>query len=1016
MKPSGYLLLAKAMAALGAGLVCACHGTDGTGPRSAEFRGFAAAAPGSPSQGFAARGLRGPDDATVVGARLLPETLGEARSWGTEPGGGQRAIVGGVRVVSSALDGGLVASTDRFPTSPSSVVSLPPRLGGGFLFAAGTRVWRSSTWLGDAIPIVATTQPVEEVVVGLDRVYVRFATSLAAVDPRTGASLDLGPLPAAPHLGPLAALDAWRAAAVADLRGMLVTADAGASWQRVLLPFDPQEVALLGQSFAVMAPHTGEWWRVGTDGQSEPLAVAPRVGPTSIPPPPRADPVMRIFGPHPLVAAVESGWPLLDATAVVARSGALARVRLSDGVVVEVVFDAFPLRLARCHPLSLASARHPAAFGFVCGESEGETRLFSWDPARSGLNEIRRFDDPREVLAFGNGALGVRGPCRGREAERDAPVATWCVMTPQGEWSELRIRGGNTDTARLVLLSDGRGVVVRPPTAGDLSTATLTLLDRIDGERRVDLPIRVPAIRADVARALRFGVWMDGFEERRPGVVGGWVDGAGSVVGIEIEINGDARIGEYIRDAGSPVVSGRWGFGWTASRRGFETIDGGMTWTKGIALPDPIADPLAAGQRVCGPIGCLMAGWLRVGWGPRVLAPAPEPAPLRPSRSAYARTLQLECEPASPAGAVFPPFSRKAAPPVPSGYSGVTADALSLADTSHRGAVAARLYAWGPTAGDWSALGRWEIRWDWPWGLRTNAMAASGRTPWPTADAAQRSLGAPTTWTFVSADDADHALLVARRPSGTPSVEVFALENGRPPLEVVTFDAAPLADFDAAIRIAGRWYLATPQRGAERKAAVVWSLDGPVAREIARVPRTGSQGRSTVRLARRTDGRALGLAVEGQPDIHQPASTWVVGVDLSTGATADPVPLQLLDPADRPIALCTGDDSGWELDMPYPGDVHVRVGDQWDSSLRAALVRFTLSRERACVAGAVGWVDGFGANAAGAPPRAAGSAGFDPATRAISASLYFSARESVVEQAASRTEGVTRFAVRCWLR
>jgi len=1010
VEPTRFLLLAKGISALSAGLVSACHGTEGAGPRSVEPPGFAARAPSpaSASQAFAMRGLQAPDDPTQAGVRLLPETLGEARSWGTEPGGGQRAIVAGVRVVSSALDGGLVASTDRFPTSPSSVVALPVRLGGGFLFAAGTHVWRSSTWLGEAIPIVVAPKPVDQVVVGLDRVYVRFATSLAAVDPRTGALLDLGPLPAAPHLGPFAALDAWRALAVADLRGVLVTVDAGASWQSVSLPFDPQEVIALGQSFAVASPHSSEWWQVRTDGQSEPHAVAPRVGPTL--PPAGVDATARIFGPHPLVAAVESGWPLLDATAVVARSGALARIRLSDGVVVEVVFDAFPLRLARCHPLSLASARQPGAFGFVCGEPQGETRLYAWDPVRSGLNEIRRFEDPRQVLAFGNGAMGVRGKCRGGQGDRSGQEAAWCVMTPRGDWSELRIRGSDADRARPVVLSDGRSVVVRPPVAGDLSTATLTLLERIDGDARVDVPIRMPAIRADVARALGFGVWMDGFEERRPGVVGGWVDGAGSVVGIEIAINGEARVGEYIRDAGSPVVSGRWGFGWTASRRGFETIDGGMTWTKEIPLPDPIADPRGGRERVCGPIGCLMAGWVRVGWGPRVSASAPEPTPLRPTRSPYARTLHLQCEPVSPAGSpAFPPSSGKAAPRVPTGYSGVTADALNLADTSHRGAAAARLYAWGPTAGDWSALGRWEVRWDWLWGSRISPMAASGPAPWPTSDAAQRSLGAPTTWTLVSADDADHALLVARRPPGAPSVEVFALESGRSPLEVLTVDGTPFPDFDTAIRIAGHWYLTTSQRGAERKATVVWTLDGPVAHEIARVPRTGPLARPTVRLARRTDGRALGLAVEGQPDIHQPASIWVVGVDLYTGATTDPVPLPLLDRSDRPVALCTGDDSGWELDMPYPGDVFVRVGDRWDSSLHAALVRLTLSRERACVGRAVGWVDGFGANAADAMRRAGSSAGFDAATRTINASLYS------FDRAGPPTDGVTRVAVRCWL-
>jgi hypothetical protein len=552
--------------------------------------------------------------------------------------------------------------------------------------------------------------------------------------------------------------------------------------------------------------------------------------------------------------------------------------------------------------------------------------------------------------------------------------------------------------------------------AGDLSTATLTLVDGVDdgakSKTTAQLGIRIPPVRAEVARALEVGVWMDGFEERRPGVLSGWVDGAGAVVGIEIATNGEARIGEYIRDAGAPFVSGRWGFGWTASRRGFETIDGGMTWTKEISLPDSIADPQAARERVCGPIGCLVAGWVRVGWGARPAAPGAEPPPLQPWRSAYARALQLHCAPASPAGPLAPaPPSGGAAPRVAPGYSVVTAEAANFGDASRRGAASARLYAWGPTTGDWSALGRWEVRWDWPWGSAIGSRAASGPAPWPTLDAALRSLGVPTNWTLVNADDADHALLVARRP-GASGVEVFVLEGGRPPLEVLTA-GAPFPDLEAAVRVAGHWYAAGPQRGAERKATVVWILDGPVAHELVRVPRASPLARPpAVRLARRTDGRALGVAVDGQPDLREPTSIWIVGVDLDTGATADPVSLPSLDGSDRPIALCTGDDSGWELEMPFPGDVQVRVGDRWESSLRAALVRATLSRERACVGGVAGWVDGPAPSAADPLRRAVGSADFNPAVPTIGANLY-SARASGPERAGQQSGALARFPVRC---
>ena len=145
---------------------------------------------------------------------------------------------------------------------------------------------------------------------------------------------------------------------------------------------------------------------------------------------------------------------MTDGTALVARDGSLVRVRIADGAVVETQADAFPLKPARCHPLSLARAVEPGAFGFVCGEPRGTTLVLRWDPEQSRLIELRRFDSPREVLASGSGSLAVRGRCAAQDADEvrsDDPEhghpppardrQDWCLMGPDGDWSEMHFSG-----------------------------------------------------------------------------------------------------------------------------------------------------------------------------------------------------------------------------------------------------------------------------------------------------------------------------------------------------------------------------------------------------------------------------------------------------------------------------------------------------------------------------------------------------------------------------------------------
>jgi hypothetical protein len=926
--------------------------------------------------------------------RLVPADLREARGWGPEPGGGLRGTVVGVRFLVSG--DALLTASARLPAAPSDVVTVPRRMGGGFLFVMGAQVWRSETWLGPVRPLVQSASAVGDVLVGLDRAYLLSASgTLSAFDPQSGTGEDIGPLPSSPRMGQLAAVDAWRAVAIADFRGAMLTLDAGQSWHPLELGDEPLDVSTSGSSIVVRgvgAERRTEWWEIGPDGQASRLPAAP--APPSMPT--LQDVIAhRLGGPlgaDPLGAAIEDGWPLADRTALVARDGALARVRLDDGTYAQVVAEAFALRPSRCHAVSLATPSEPGAFGFVCGEPRGQTVVYRWDAAHASLATLRAFDTPRQILAFGNGSLAARGSCAADAPDPDGESTAdveraWCVMTSGGGWTERRFRGERVSRARIVVLADGRVALVRPPD-GELATARLTVVDGPVAEHRA---LHFPLLRDDVAKALVRGVWLDGFEERRPGVLGGWVDAAGAVVGVEIALDGTVRVGEYIRDAGAPVASGRWAFGWTGSRRAFETTDGGMTWTKSVDVPEPIAPIGATAERACGPVGCIAAGWLKVGWSTG--APA-EPSPAWPptllARGARRPpALRLECERgASEAvgppglgggvrpgfgqpslilpGASLPAFCGMPGPARPSDAPAVVSEIAEGLGWSRRVSPVGMVYVWGPPGGDWDKLGRWEVRWRSP---TAGCGVASSVAPWVGPDAASRALGragasAPAL-TLASGEDASHALLLERRPGG---FDLLALDSGHAPRAIRRADGDVFPDIEAVRQFGGRWYVVSAQAPSEIAATVVWRLDGDSAREVGRFPRLGPQGRMAAHLARRAQGHAIGVVVEGRPDATQPPRLWLDSVDPETGEIAAPEPLAPLDFGGGAADICTGDDDGWQLDLPYAGNVQIDLLPHATAELQSVLLTIRVSSSSACIEHMAGaWSDDLPTVAAGPP-------------------------------------------------
>src|SRR6185503_4576920 len=201
-------------------------------------------------------------------------------------------------------------------------------------------------------------------------------------------------------------------------------------------------------------------------------------------------------------AAALHGWPDSPGSALVAAGGALARVQLSDGKLIDVAEHAMP-DTGSCHAVSLG-----AGIGFVCGEERGRTAVYAFVPPL-GVRQVMSFDEPRYVASSGNGALVIRGGC-GRGASL---YDMYCIRSASGARREIRV-SGDLGVERVVALADGRAAVIVPPRLGE--AGRLTIVDA--SGRKHSVKLSLPAREPPVLALLKRGLWLDGFSELSPGV------------------------------------------------------------------------------------------------------------------------------------------------------------------------------------------------------------------------------------------------------------------------------------------------------------------------------------------------------------------------------------------------------------------------------------------------------------------------------------------------------------------
>lgn len=935
----------------------------------------------------------------VTPSRLMPDLVGERGVVAYEDGH-KRVLIDRMRLVAYE-DGSLERATELLPVGAVTSIAMPSRVGGGFLFYAqtggGTQLWRAPTWLGKLQPVVTLSAVASEIIPGFDRLYVRFASNnkLAALDPTTGEAMSLAPLPPAAAYGSLLFADGWRAVIDTDLRGPLATFDAGSTWRPVGIRERITAIPNIGGDPTVLVQ--GGQYRIDARGGVTFRAEASRSGgeaedselPAGRPPGP--------FGRRPLRAAVEDGWPDAPDSAVVARGGALARVSLTDGTVLAMTEQAYPDRQANCHAVRLGSS-----FGFVCGEREGPTSIYAFEPPLA-MRQVIRWKRPRFVSSSGNGALVVRGACSD-EAAPLADTRAYCVLRDGGKTREIRVKGEQLGFERVIALSDGREAVLVPPRAG--STGQLTILK---GSSMSSVLLRLPAEPKSVAKELKNGMWLEGFEEREPGVLSGWVEAGGPIIGIRISLDGKVKAGDVRLDPGGAVLSGRFGLSVAEGGRAAETTDGGMTWHP-FDLPERDDDDEPGSRaRACGPVGCAIKGWIRVGWGKSSVtddldSASSPPAFYLPIRASIA--LGLEC---SVTGTVTPPPPPppKTKPEAPSlrpsivGFGSfgrrrevlpawipfrntpapaLQADEVGVDNGAPYELITMRAYAWGKKGADWTRAGRWLIRFDDRFdpggGVRSSSASVS---PWSDEAMAADALGTTSyglTW-GATLDPSGRAALISACRSSICSL--YAVSDGQPVLPLRD-TAGRTSAFQkpfvgGAARMGETWFFLT--QGASYDAVALWRSDLGVSRQI------GSYFRPTharysppeaPRLVRRALGGGLGILFGSSPEPGDRAGNfYVTPVDPESGEVGEAIRLTRRDLSGEVPERCAPGQDGWLLDASLDATPAIELVGGY-ASLDSVELRMRIDPGFACVEAMSARMDGTFTKPAGAPPSSPPSA------------------------------------------
>lgn len=861
----------------------------------------------------------------------------DARVSELEPDGSVLSIEHGLRIVRHP-DARIERATETFPDGGAVVVlRLPPRFGGGFLFRAtldgATSLYGARSFTGSLVPLVRLPFEAADVVLGVDRLIATSSRTRAAVgiDPLTGdVSGGVGALPASAGYGGIAGRDGWMLAVETDVRGVLVTFDAGESYRPLGVVTTSPGVLSQGSRILIGTPKgarellpSGEL----RDLESPTLdamfqAVDASSGDEVLPEDQQALTESSLEG-EPLELAARYGIPDTPSSAVVTHAGSLTRVSLEDGRVLGTTAHVTP-ESAVCEGIRLGKG-----IGFVCGQTGGGgTTIFALGTPLA-LTPVLELDGPRRVLPNGLGAIAITGGC----SPGPASTHRYCIVSASGERVDVDVRGD----PRVAALSSGAVAMLAPPGSGE--PGKITVRDRGGQERSARLVLS--GLGKPARDLLSHGLWLDGLIEVEPGVLSGWVFGGSSFAGVRVKLDGTVVAGSLKSTPEGAIVSGRFallrGDGGSAA----ETIDGGMTWSD-LVLPDVAEPSELEGARGCTEVGCSAGSFVRIGWGAsgKDLSPAAQPPDARLDLKRFV-SWSFECAPTGVTDSARAIVSR---PPSRGGKPGARAlpvpalrDASALDSSAFRPflglpaperaegdlgfdfgtedhVVQVRGYAFGPRDAAWDRAGSWVVRGvDRFAASRAIWSTAVSRPPWADARAAAEVFGSDPShrvineWGAVLDPGNEGGLLFMKTGTRT---DLAVVERDRAIVFVRNADEFALERPAGAVKVGGRYYLGLAP---SPRTFQVLSIDNGLLTQLASFPRVVEDAPARLVRSRRGDALGLWVTAHGQSGTRAGGDTWLIyPVDPEKGEAFPPLVVSRDATAHAP-APCDPEQDGWVL-------------------------------------------------------------------------------------------------------
>jgi hypothetical protein len=815
-------------------------------------------------------------------------------------------------------------------------MQLPARLGGGWLFvlASNENTWlmRADKFTGNLLPIGNVEVPTRAVTPGFEGIYVTLRQSglVLSIDPKTGKAAESSVLPPAPEYGPIAIVDDELGAVVDPIRGMLVSYDAGQSfqpldWKAVSDAAPPDAIPPSQASIRAIAADAGELrveWRVEQSQQQFWLS---RRGSVAFTPPtarvesqpaaapffgripatmdrsrsPDLDPRRSLrqwlgawrsgpLGGWPIEVAVTRGAWFDRRTALVLAKGQLSSVRLRDGQVLANHPVAIPVD-AQCEALTPTHGAY-----FRC-ERVHETSLYRLVD-RSHVEPWANFDGVRDVIATTDHGIVLRGSCQGTESR---VTADYCIVAGRERLLDLQLLHASgrervlmTDVGELSVLAPPEpkrsGRVFRVSVPGSLQSALTLDLQQPTAPFSVDEITPAAALSERSTATLADAFWLQ-LPTQVPDATAMWLMHGDALQGARIDRAGKLALGKTISGATRAMLSGTHALVPDGSGFAFETADGGFSYQRPL-LPVRLAEPDATiPHRTrtygCGPVGCRVGDWLRVGWWASTAEPLPSPDPLeviqapdpiRLSRPKHGIP-RLECE-------IDVKRSPSRAPP---------------------------------------AAPQPQLR------ARVVSAGSAGKR------AQRESDGASVRQTSVADPDGRGAFWAIEDAS---TRRYYLVEPAHPAVELADLDGREPRRITDAVRLVDGWYLL----GTEPNPRLYVVADGR-SRVVSEVDPRAQLGASRLRMLGTRSHTQLGYLALSARARSNDVEWLVYPVDLHTG--------NILAPVRVPVALraCAPDENGWVLEANLDLVADAMLPSTSHAVSARATGRFLLSESGLCI-------------------------------------------------------------------